>query len=208
MTSESDTKVTLLQKKLFFSSIRDGLRELFKAFLLLLCVIMFINMYTEIVIALIIIIFALRWPKILNRIKTKSIYPRVGYIDFLPNHKSKMRLYQRVQFGIIIVSLITFFIILIQQEWSIENTFKYLPILIGGIIFAHSCINYIMTARPLLTLIGMSCWIIAFSLYLFSLSEGRFYPMLYCAITSLIYFAIGGLKFKHFINNNPILPDQ
>lgn len=208
MANSEMNKVTLLQKKLLYSTLRDGLRELFQALLMFLCILMFINLYTQFIFGIIVILLAILWPKFYKYIKMEFIYPRIGFIDFLPNHQSKMKRYRTTTAIIIILSFVSFFLIVILQDWTINNTMKYLPIFVGGVIFARSLYYYILTGQWQYTLLGFVCWLSAFGLYLLNIAEGRFYPMIYCSFQSLLYFLIGSWKYHHFIKNNPKLADQ
>ncbi|WP_371806094.1 hypothetical protein [Candidatus Lokiarchaeum ossiferum] len=198
----------MLQKKIFYSTIRYGIRELVQAVLLFFATFLFINNYTPLIFAAVIFLGVFLSPKIDKYIKMELIYPRVGFIELLPSHKRILKNYKKIGVIVFIITYILFFLIVFLQNWTIETMLKYLPIFICIIFIGRAIYTYFLTKRWQSLLVGALSGIFTISLYLIPLSEGRFFPMVFSLSHALLFLIVGGWKFWNFLKANPISVEE
>ena len=208
MANSTPKELSLLQKKMFYSTIRYGVKELMQASLLFLATFLFINQYTSIIFAVVIFVCLFLGKKLTKYIQKEFIYPRVGFIELLPSHKKILRYYKKVGIITAIITYILFFVIVFTQDWTIEMTMKYVPIFVGVIFIGRAIYGYFLTKRWQSLMIGGISGILTLMLYLIQFSEGRFYPMVYSLSQAILFSIVGGWKFRNFLSNNPKVTDE
>ena len=195
-----DKGLNQIQKKIFKSTLKDGLVEIFQGLLIFLCVIVLIQYYF----VFIIIVLNLLWKKISNRLKEKYIFPRMGYLELKDNHQLRMKQFNIIFATMMIFSAICFFIFVLMNGIGAIELFQYIPVLMGIGFLGKSFYYYIFTGDWKYLIIGIfaclfAC-LFAFMPFLHSTDH-----LFYCGmIFSPLFIMVGITKFLRFIHNNSL----
>jgi len=195
-----DKGLNQIQKKIFKSTLKDGLVEIFQGLLIFLCVIVLIQYYF----VFIIIVLNLLWKNISNRLKQKYIFPRMGYVELADNHQLRMKQFNIIFATTMIISIICFFIFVLMNSIGAIELFQYIPVMMGIGFLGKSIYYYIFTGVWKYLIIGIfaclfSCLFVSMP-FLHSTDH-----LFYCGMVfSTLFIVVGITKFLRFIHNNPL----
>ena len=194
-----DKGLNQIQKKIFKSTLKDGLVEIFQGLLIFLCVLGVIQYYFF----FIIVIFLFLWKIISKRLKHKYIFPRMGYLELKDNHQLRMKQFNIIFATMMIFSAICFFIFVLMNDIGAIELFQYIPVLMGIGFLGKSFYYYIFTGDWKYIIIGILACLFAclFVSMPFLHSTDHLF---YCGIVfSPLFLVVGITKFLRFIHNNP-----
>ncbi|MFX0102577.1 MAG: hypothetical protein ACFFCS_23625 [Candidatus Hodarchaeota archaeon] len=193
-----------IQKKIFLSTIRDGLTEIFIGLLLLIAGFVFYNPF----LVVLVIILKVLWSKIEQKLKERYIFPRIGYVELKTTHRSNFRKYHTF-FGIIIaISVISFFVLVFLEGWNIDTMFKYVPLLPGGALLGKSLYFCIFSSKWKYLGLGIISLFLAIAFILIPFPVGRDVAVYYLWLEAIIMASVGILKYFNFLNKYPVVQEK
>lgn len=195
-----DKVLNQIQKRIFKSTLKDGLVEIFQGLLIILCVLILIYYYFVIVI----IALNLLWKKISNRLKERYIFPRMGYLELADNHQLRMKQFHIIFITMMIFSIIGFFIFVLVNDIGAIESIQYIPVTMGIGFLGKSFYYYIFTGDWKYVIIGIFACLFA-CLFVFLPFLHSIDHLFYCGmIFSSLFLVVGTMKFLRFIHNNPL----
>ncbi|MFX0108726.1 MAG: hypothetical protein ACFE7R_10600 [Candidatus Hodarchaeota archaeon] len=194
-----------IQKRAFFSTLKDGTTEIFQAFLLFIAGIGFFNIYSAFLGIFLIVLLRLQWSRISRKIKEQYIYPRLGYVELRSDHEARLRRYHILLGLSIAVSVLLFFILVYLNGWNIATTFTYTPILIGGALFGKSLYICIFSGKWDYMILGLVSILFATIFIVLPFPIAQYHTILYAWTVAIILALTGIWKFRKFLHENSII---
>jgi len=193
-----------IQKKIFLSTIKDGLTEIFIALLLLIAGFAFFNSF------LVVLIFVLQvsWSKIERKLKERYIFPRIGYVELKSTHRSNFRKYYTCFWVIMVCSIISFFVLVFFEGWSIDTTCKYIPLIPGGALLGKSLYFCIFSSKWKYLGIGIISLFLAIAFIFIPFPVGRDFAVYYLWLEAIIMSSVGSIKYFNFLNKYPVVQEK
>ncbi len=197
---------TQIQKKTFYSTLIDGTNELFLSILFcFIGFIFFLSNLISIVIEIFFFILLFKKPNLLEIIKVKYIYPRLGYVKFSENHQDNIRKFHIILLFIALFCNSLYLLSIFLSGWSIENIIKYLPIIMGGALMAKTIFVFLFSEKKAYLGFGIISFILAIAFILIPVPYYRDHTILYAWTESLILFILGSVRLYQFLKQNPLL---
>ncbi|MFX1561141.1 MAG: hypothetical protein ACFFBL_11185 [Promethearchaeota archaeon] len=193
-----------IQRRAFFSTLKDGTVEIFQGLLLVIAGVGFFNIYTAFLGVFLIIFLRLQWPKISRKIKEQYIYPRLGYIELRSDHEERLRKYHILLGLSISISVILFFMLVYFNGWSIATTFTYVPIIIGGALFGRSLYFCIFSGKWNYLILGLVSIIMVPIFVVLPFPIAQYHTILYAWTQAILMTFTGIWKFYKFRREDSI----
>jgi hypothetical protein len=196
--------MTDIQRKAFFSTLKDGTTEIFQGLLLFIAGILFFNIYTAILGCLLIVFLRLQWPRISQKVKEQYIYPRLGYVELRSDHKAQLKRYHILFDCIIIISILIFFLCVYFNEWSIATTFRYTPIIIGGVLFGKTLYICIFSRKWDYIILGLTSILMIPIFIVFPFAIAQHHTIFYAWTQAILMTVTGIWKYRGFLHEDSI----
>jgi len=193
-----------IQQKAFFSSIKDGLIEIQMGFCFIFIALMVQNIYFVIGI----FVSNILWKNLSKRLKERYIYPRIGFVEFSPDHKEKLKRFYRFLYGYIILTMGLLFLIVYLDEWKASNVFHYLPLMIGMILLGKSLYYSYFSGEWKKIWIGIFDLILGISFIIIPFSSDLDHTYIFAWIEAGLLFFYGEYQFHHLIRKNSSLKEM
>ena len=196
-----------IQRKAFFSTVKDGTVEIFQGLLLLIAGIGFFNIYSAFLGVFLIIFLRLQWPRISRKIKEQYIYPRLGYVELKSDHELRLKRYHMLLGSSIAVSVFLFFALVYLNGWSIATTFMYTPIIISGALFGRSLYFYIFSGKWYYLILGLVSIILVPIFVVFPFPEAQYHTIFYAWTHTILLTFAGIWKFRRFLHEDSYIKE-
>ena len=196
--------MTDIQRKAFFSTLKDGTTEIFQGLLLFIAGILFYNIYTAILGCLFIVLLRLQWPRISQKIKEQYIYPRLGYMELRRDHKARLKRYHILFDCIIIISLLIFFLSIYFNGLSVATTFRFTPIIIGGVLFGKSLYICIFSGKWNYAILGLASILMIPIFIVFPFAIAQYHTVFYAWTQAILMTFTGIWKYRVFLHEDSI----
>jgi hypothetical protein len=196
-----------IQRRAFFSTLKDGTTEIFQGLLLFIAGVGFFNLYSAFLGLFLIIFLRLQWPRISRKIKEQYIYPRLGYLELRGDHETRLRRYHILLGSSIAVSVLIFFVLVYLNGWNIATTLTYTPIIIGGALFGRSLYFCIFSGRWGYLILGLVSILMAAIFIILPFPMPQDHTILYAWSQSILMTLTGIWKFRRFQQEDSIVEE-
>ena len=193
-----------IQRRAFFSTLKDGTVEIFQGILLFIAGVGFFNIYSAFLGVFLIIFLRLQWPRISQKIKEQYIFPRLGYVELRSDHNTRLRRYHILLGSSIAISVLIFFVLVYVNGWNIATTFRFAPIIVGGALFGRSLYFYTFSGKWNYLLLGLVSILLAISFIVLPFPIPQYHTVLYLWIVAGLSVCTGFWKFRRFLHEDSI----
>ncbi|MFW9913332.1 MAG: hypothetical protein ACFFEU_12725 [Candidatus Thorarchaeota archaeon] len=196
-----------IQRRAFFSTLKDGTVELFQGLLLFIAGIGFFNIYSAFLGLFLIILLRLQWPRISRKIKEQFIYPRLGYVELRSDHEARLRRYHILLGASISISVVLFFVLVYLNGWNIATTLTYTPIIIGGALFGRSLYFCIFSGKWNYLILGLVSILMVAVFIILPFPMPQDHTILYAWSQAILMTLTGIWKFRRFQQDDSIVEE-
>jgi hypothetical protein len=208
MTATDTSNLTKLEQEAYRDTMNDGLVEIFMGMIFLIMSNLYQNtMPIGVIVVFIIFIF----PYMIERIRERWTYPRIGYIKVKPDED-----FDLIPFLVFLASILTMAGLIIplfpQGYDDTDNLYRVMPFLFGMVMFGPGLYLVDKTGQDRYLLLGLGPTLSGLAITVQSVINEPWSPFrgmqIFSILWGILFLLIGAILFIIFLRQHPLIEEN